>query len=82
MGKLIVELSEDIHTELKKKAIRHHQTIKAVVTDLVEGYLLRGEANKNLKGTGLCGEWNDTRTADAIIADIKRHRNWFGKGRR
>jgi hypothetical protein len=81
MGKLIVELPEEIHKELKKKATLHHRTIKEVVTDLVEGYLLQGEEGKNLKETGLCGKWEDTRTADAIISDIKSHRNWFGKGR-
>ncbi len=81
MGKLIVELPEEIHKELKKKATLHHRTIKEVVTDLVEEYLSQKEEKENLKETGLCGEWEDTRSADAIIADIKSHRNWFGKGR-
>jgi plasmid stability protein len=81
MGKLIVELPEEIHKELKKKATLHHRTIKEVVTDLVEEYLSHREEKKNLKETGLCGEWEDKRSADAIIADIKSNRNWFGKGR-
>lgn len=39
MGKLIVEVSEEIHRELKKKAMLEQRTIKEVVTSLVEGYL-------------------------------------------
>ena len=31
--------------------------------------------------TGLCGAWQDERTADEIIADITLHRSGFG-GRR
>lgn len=81
MAKLIVELPEEIHKELKKKATLHHRTIKEVVTDLVEEYLAREGVTGELKETGLCGEWEDTRTADEIITDIKRHRNWFGRGK-
>ena len=82
MRKLIVELPEETHQELKKWATLHHQTIKEVVTGLVEQYISQGEEKKEIKETSLCGKWEDTRTADAIIADIKAHRNWFGKGRR
>ena len=81
MGKLIVELPEHIHRELKKKAALDHRTIKGVVTDLVEEYLSPKEEKNPLKATGLCGTWEDTRTADAIIADIRSHRKWFEKGR-
>lgn len=81
MGKLIVELPEETHKELKKKAIMHHRTLKEVVTDLVEEYLSEDKGEKNLKETGLCGKWEDTRTPEAIIAEIKRHRNWFEKRR-
>lgn len=81
MGKLIVELPEHLHQELKRKATLDHRTIKEVVTDLLEGYLSRTEEMKSLKETGLCGMWKDTRSADAIIADIRSHRKWFGKRR-
>ena len=82
MAKLIVELPEELHKELKKTAALRHRTIKNVVTDLVEEYLSRGEKKEDLEETGLCGKWEDTRTPEAIIADIKAHRNWLRKGRR
>ncbi|HBA38240.1 MAG: hypothetical protein A2W66_10650 [Deltaproteobacteria bacterium RIFCSPLOWO2_02_56_12] len=82
MTKLIVELPEELHKELKKTAALSHRTIKNVVTDLVEEYISRGEKKEDLKETGLCGKWEDTRTPEAIIADIKAHRNWLRKGRR
>jgi len=82
MAKLIVELPEELHKELKKTAALSHRTIKNVVTDLVEEYISRGEKKEDLQETGLCGKWEDTRTPEAIIADIKAHRNWLRKGRR
>ncbi len=81
MGKLIVELSEETHKALKHRAALNHRTIKRVVTELLEEYLLRGEEKKRPKETGFCGAWGDARTAEAIILDIKTHRHWFGKGR-
>lgn len=82
MGKLIVELPDKIHSELKKKATLHNQTIKDIVTDLLEDYLSKSEEKKEIKETGLCGRWADIRTAEAIIEDIKMHRKWFGRARR
>lgn len=81
MGKLIVELPEEIHKDLKKAVTLRHRTIKEVVTELVEGFLSQGGEKKKLKETGLCGKWEDARTPDAIIADIKSHRRWLGKKR-
>ena len=82
MAKLIVELSEELHKELKKTAAINNQTIKDVVTDLVENYLRRGEEKQDLGETGLCGRWEDERSADDIIADIRAHRNWLRRGRK
>ncbi|MEK7878888.1 MAG: hypothetical protein AAB285_03430 [candidate division NC10 bacterium] len=80
MAKLIVELPEEVHKELKRKATHEHRTIKNVVTDLVEGYLSLGREDIGRAGeTGLCGRWEDTRTAVEIITDIKSHRKWFGR---
>jgi plasmid stability protein len=81
VSKLIVELPEEIHKGLKKKAKLHHRTIKQVVTDLVEDYLSREEEKRPTKETGLCGKWEDTRTAGEIVADIKSRNNWFKKER-
>lgn len=77
MGKLTVELPEEIHAELKRRATLHRGTIKEIVTGLLEEYLSEGEETKVLKETGLCGSWVDARSENAIIADIKRRRNYF-----
>lgn len=79
MTKLIVELPEEIHKELKRKALLHHRTIKEVVTDLLEEFLSRKGEGGEMTETGFCGRWEDKRSAGAIIADIKSHRAWFGK---
>jgi hypothetical protein len=82
VGKLIVELQDEVHRELKKKATNNHKTIKDIITVLVDEYLhaakqRRGTTNK----TGLCGSWDDERSAEEIIKDIKAHRRWFARQR-
>ena len=80
MGKLIVELPDEIHGELKKKAAIHHKTLKDIITELIHEYLYRPEKDiPAKKKTGLCGSWDDERTAEEIIRDIKTHRGWFTK---
>lgn len=74
MRKLIVELPEEIHQELKNVATLQHRTIKEMVTGLLKEYLSQGREKKKLKETGLCGAWEDSRSAAAIITEIKRHR--------
>lgn len=80
MAKLIVDLPEELHEELKKTAALSRRTIKNVVTDLAEEYVSRGAKGEGINETGLCGRWEDTRTPEAIIADIKAHRNWLKRG--
>ncbi|MFH0933048.1 MAG: hypothetical protein V1832_01865 [Nitrospirota bacterium] len=80
MGKLIVELPDEIHGELKKKAAINHKTLKDIITELIHEYLYRPEKDiPAKKKTGLCGGWDDERTAEEIIRDIKTHRGWFTK---
>lgn len=81
MGKLIVELSDEVHRELKKKAADNHKTIKDIITGLVDKYLHIAEKQMAAKETRLCGAWDDERTAEEIIKDIKAHRKWFAKQR-
>lgn len=81
MGKLIVELSDEVHRELKKKAADNHKTIKDIITGLVDKYLHIAEKQMPVKETRLCGAWNDERTADEIIKDIKSHRKWLTRQR-
>lgn len=82
MGKLIVELPDDIHGELKKKAATDHKTLKNIITGLIDEYLLAPEKQASAKEkSGLCGKWDDERTADEIIKDIKSHRKWLTRQR-
>ncbi len=80
MAKLIVELPDEIHRDLKKTVMLRHQTIREVVMALVSEYLLSTKQKKKIKETGLCGKWEDKRDAESIISDIKAHRTWFQKG--
>ncbi len=78
MGKLIVELPDEIHGELKKKAAVNHKTLKDIITGLINEYLYtQGRQSPAKSKTGLCGRWDDERTADEIIRDIKTRRRWF-----
>jgi hypothetical protein len=78
MSKLIVELPDELHGALKKKAVTNNKTIKEVITELVNAYISSSGKNQNkMNKTGICGTWNDERTADEIIKDIKEHRSWF-----
>ena len=77
MRKLIVELPNKIHEAIKREAALNNKTIKEIVTTLLNDYLSRKEETGNLQETGFCGRWEDERTADEIISDIKSHRKWF-----
>jgi len=37
----------------------------------------RKEQTKTKKKTGFCGSWEDDRSAEEIIRDIKAYRKWF-----
>ena len=75
MGKLIVELPDEIHGELKKRAAVDHKTLKNIVTELIHEYLYTPEKHVSTKKkTCLCGSWDDKITAEEIIKDIKTHR--------
>ncbi len=78
MGKLIVELPDEMHSELKKKAATDHKTLKDIITELIDEYLYSpAKPSPSKKKTGLCGSWSDKRSADEIIKDIKSSRKWF-----
>lgn len=78
MSKLIVELPEALHQELKKKASSSNETIKHVVTGLINQYLsAQAEKVAETSETGFCGAWQDARSAEDIVADIKKSRHWF-----
>lgn len=78
MRKLIIELPDAIHGELKKKATTDNKTLKEIVTNLISRYLSGAVEQKTTKkNTGLCGSWEDNRSAEEILKDIKIHRKWF-----
>lgn len=76
MAKLIVELPENLHIQLKRKAASNRRTMKKIVTSLIQDYLSRSQKG-NLKETGFCGVWEDRRTAEEIVKEIKSERKWF-----
>jgi hypothetical protein len=77
MGKLIVELPDEIHGELKKRAAVDRKTLKNIITELIQEYLYIPEKHVPTKKTGLCGSWDDKKTGEEIIKHIKTHRKWF-----
>ena len=76
MAKLIVEISPELHENLKRRSALVGKTIKEIVTDLVHSFLSASSAG-NVRKTGFCGAWKDSRGAAAVLKDIKAHRNWF-----
>lgn len=77
MGKLIVELPDELHTHLKEQAAAGHQTLKIIVTSLLQQYLRHPGRHGSLKhSTGLCGAWKDRRNAHEIHADLRSSRQW------
>lgn len=82
MGKLMVELPDSLHGELKKKAAAGHTTLKTVITGLITDYLAAPEKpHAEVKSTGLCGAWEDDRPADKIVRDIRGKRAWYTRRR-
>ena len=80
MGKLIVELNDEMHRELKKKVAINQETLKKIITNLINNYLYGQDRDIELtQATGLCGLWIDERKSDEIINDIKSQRKWFHK---
>jgi len=82
MGKLIVELPDEIHEAIKRKAALNNKTIKETVINLLNDYLSREEKTEKLQETGFCGKWEDEKTAEEIISDIKSHRKWLRQRRK
>lgn len=80
MSKLIVELPNNIHQRLKKKAVLSHRTLKDIVIELLSNYLERSEKVKT-SSTGFCGKWKDVKSAEEIILDIRANRKWFREDR-
>ena len=74
----MVELPDNMHGELKKKAASEHTTLKNIITDMIDDYLsVTARPSSPMKKTGLCGIWEDDRPADEIVRDIRSGRTWF-----
>jgi len=76
MGKLIVELPDELHARLKGQAMSNHQTLKVIVTSLLQHYLSHPRAASPKKATGLCGSWKDRRSAQELLAALRASRRW------
>lgn len=76
MGKLIVEISDELHDNLKKTAALNGITIKEITIALLDNFLKKQKLPHS-SITGFCGKWQDERTAEQIIKDIKAHRKWM-----
>ncbi|MDP3722732.1 MAG: hypothetical protein Q8R91_04455 [Candidatus Omnitrophota bacterium] len=76
MGKLIVEVPDGLHARLKQQAAADHQTLKIIVTALLDQYLAHPGHHAPRKATGLCGAWKDRRDAEAVLADVRSARRW------
>ena len=76
MGKLIVEISDELHDNLKKTAALNGITIKEITIALLDNFLKKQKL-PHFSITGFCGKWQDERTAEQIIKDIKAHRKWM-----
>ncbi len=51
-----------------------HKTLKNIITELIHECLFTPKKHVPTKKTGLCGSWDDERTTEEIINDIKTHR--------
>jgi len=80
MGKLIVEIPDNLHENLKRNAALNKKTIKEIIINLITNYLAQNRKSE-LKETGFCGKWKDQRSPEEIISDIKSHRRWLGSKR-
>ncbi len=49
-----------------------------ILRSLRDGVLSVSKQQAAVATTGLCGAWQDSRTADEIIDDIHSHRSGFG----
>ena len=80
MAKLIVEVPATLHALLKHEAARRGNTIRSIVTALLEQYLSgrakRGDTKERGRGSGLSGLWEDRRPAEAIVRDLRESRRW------
>ncbi len=68
MSKLIVEVPDEMHRELKKTALFSRRTVKTMVTEILHAFLAGEAKGKGARETGLCGRWDDPRSAAAILA--------------
>ena len=76
MGKLIVELPDELHARLKAQAITDRKTLKIIVTTLLQHHLRNPRPASPKKATGLCGAWKDSHSAEELIAAFRASRQW------
>ena len=81
MGKLIVELPDDLHVQLKRQAATDRKTIKVIVVSLLDQYLRHPTVRSLKRATGLCGAWKDRRSAEALLRELRASRRLWMRPR-
>ncbi len=75
MAKLIVEIPDHLHLQLKSYAVINHCTLRQVVLNLLENHLFKPKTATH--STGFCGAWVDKRSSEKIIQELHEARNLF-----
>ena len=81
MGKLIVELPDELHLQLKQQAATDRKTIKVIVVSLLDHYLRHPVIRSSKRATGLCGAWKDRRSADELLRELRAGRRLWMRPR-
>jgi|GEM_PF-1287401 len=69
---LQIRLPAPLKHRLSQYAALHRQSMTEIVQEALE-VLLR-QSSRSLKESGFCGQWQDDRSAEEIIHDIRSHR--------
>ncbi len=77
MAKLIVELPDELHAQLKRQAAVDRKTLKVIVLSLLDQYLRHPVLPSSKKTTGLCGVWKGHESAQTLAGELRAARRWW-----
>ena len=69
---LQIRLPAPLKHRLHQYAAIHHQSMTEIVQEALE--ILLRQSSQPIKESGICGIWQDDRSAETIIKDIRSHR--------
>lgn len=72
-------MDDELYAQIKAIAAAQNRSVSGQVVNLIKEYLAKEKTLRSTKTPAqvlieLSGSWNDDRTADEIVADIKAHR--------